>query len=287
MKPYSQELTLGDFKVHLLKDGFYRLDGGAMFGVVPKVVWEKRFPPDEQNRIRMGLNCLLVETPAGPVLVEAGIGSALEEKEREIFALEQPSPLPEKLAALGFPPESVAQVIITHLNFDHAGHCTKRLPDGTFAPTFPNARHHIQEAELAAAQDPPPGLEVAFPRHLFEPVLAAGLWTTHRGEAEPVPGIRLLPTYGHTPGHQSVLLESGGRKLVFWGDLVPTSRHLDPRYGMAYDLDPMQVLAHRRELVERSVDEEWIHTYPHEPEDHFLRARRGRKYYETELVQSP
>ncbi len=285
MDPLFLQTRVGSFQVTLLQDGHYRLDGGAMFGVVPKVVWEKRYPADELNRIRMGLDSLLVRTPDALVLVEAGIGSALGEKEVQMFAVEQPHPLPGRLRALGVAPEDIDHVVLTHLNFDHIGHCTKKLPEGTFAPTFPKARYHVQEEEMKFALDPPRRLRASYPLTAIEPVTRAGLWDLHRGEKEIVPGIRLLPTGGHTPGHQVVLVESEGETLVFWGDLVPTSRHLDPGYGMAYDLFPLVVLEQRTSLVGRAADEGWIHTFPHEPEMHFLRVKRGKKYFETEPIE--
>ena len=285
MEPLFLRTRVGSFEVILLQDGFYRLDGGAMFGVVPKVVWEERYPADDLNRIRMGLDSLLVRTPDALVLIEAGIGSALGEKEIQMFAVEQPHPLPERLLGLEVKPEDIDHVVLTHLNFDHIGHCTKRLPDGTFVPTFPRARYHVQAEEMKFALDPPRRLRASYPLDAIRPVEEAGLWDLHDGPGEVVPGIRLLPTGGHTPGHQVVMVESGGETLVFWGDLVPTSRHLDPGYGMAYDLFPLVVLEQRGALVGRGADEGWIHTFPHEPELHFLRVRRGKKYFETEPIE--
>lgn len=286
MDPLSLEIRLGELEVHLLQDGHYRLDGGAMFGVVPRVLWERRLPPDELGRIRLGLNSLLVRGGGSLVLIEAGIGCHLGAKERALYAVEQPCPLPERLARLGVEPEAIEHVVLTHLNFDHIGHIVRAGPGGTLAPAFPRARHHVQRAELAFARECPARLRSSYPAAVLEPVAAAGLWELHEGDAEVAAGVRLCATGGHTPGHQVALVESSGCRLVFWGDLVPTSRHLDPGYAMAYDLFPLDLLAAKEGLVTRSVEEGWLHAFPHEPELRLLRARRGEKHFETEVVRT-
>ncbi len=277
-------VKLGQFKVSLICDGHYRLDGGAMFGVVPKPVWAKRMEADEQNRIRMGLNALLVQTGQENILVEAGLGTFSDEKLRQQIALEQPSTILDGLDTLGVRPEDIQHVVLTHLNFDHAGHCTTRDEDGLFRPTFPAARYHVQKSEYDFAVDPPRRLQASYIPHSILPVMEAGQWDLLEGDGAITRGVRVRHTGGHTAGHQAVYIESEGEELVFWGDLMPTSRHMDPGYGMAYDLYPMDTLRVRAELAEDAVTRGLLSAWVHEPELRFGRIRRGEKYYEIETV---
>ena len=277
-------ITLGDFTVSLICDGHYRLDGGAMFGVVPKPIWEKRMPADERNRIRMGLNGLLVETGKEKILVEAGLGTFSDDKLKEQIALEQPATMLDGLAGLGVGPEEIDRVVLTHLNFDHAGHCTTRGDDGVFRPTFPNARYSVQQAEYDFAIDPPKRLRASYVPQSILPVQEAGQWDFLEGDAEVCPGVRVRHTGGHTAGHQVVYIESEGKELVFWGDLMPTSRHMDPGYGMAYDLYPMDTLRVRAELAADAAARGILSAFVHEPELRFGYIRQGERYYELEAV---
>jgi len=277
-------VALGDFRVSLVCDGHYRLDGGAMFGVVPKPIWEKRMPADELNRIRMGLNALLVETGTEKILVEAGLGTFHDEKLRQQIALEQPATLLDGLAALGAVPEEISHVVLTHLNFDHAGHCTTRGEDGIFRPTFPNARYSVQRAEYDFAVDPPRRLRASYVADSVLPVMEAGQWELLEGDSEITRGVSVRHTGGHTAGHQAVYIASAGKELVFWGDIMPTSRHMDPGYGMAYDLYPMDTLRVREALVADAVERGLLSAWVHEPELRFGRIRRGERYYEVESV---
>ncbi len=256
----------------------------AMFGVVPKPVWEKRMPADEQNRIRMGLNCLLVETGKEKILVEAGLGTFSEEKLKQQIALEQPASILDGLRALDTEPEEIGTVVLTHLNFDHAGHCTTRGEDGVFRPTFPKARYHVQKSEYNFAVDPPRRLQASYVSDSILPVMEACQWNLLEGGTEITAGIRVRHTGGHTAGHQVVYIESEGAELVFWGDLMPTSRHMDPGYGMAYDLYPMDTLRVRAELAEDAVVRGLLSAWVHEPELRFGRIRRGERYYEIDSV---
>lgn len=275
---------LGQFRVSLICDGHYRLDGGAMFGVVPKPIWEKRMPADDLNRIRMGLNALLVETGREKILVEAGLGTFHDEKLRQQIALEQPATILDGLRSLDTGPEEIQRVILTHLNFDHAGHCTTRGEDGVFRPTFPAACYYIQKAEYEFAVNPPRRLRASYVPDSILPVMEAGQWELLEGDALITEGVSVRFTGGHTAGHQAVYITSGGEELVFWGDLMPTSRHMDPGYGMAYDLFPMDTLRVREELAADAVERGLLSAWVHEPELRFGRIRRGEKYYEFEAV---
>ncbi|HEX5829419.1 MAG TPA: MBL fold metallo-hydrolase, partial [Gemmatimonadaceae bacterium] len=222
--PLHRRRTLGRWTVHELQAGGQKLDGGAMFGVVPKPLWERRIPADERNRIQLGMRCLLVEHELGPVLIDSGAGNKEDPKFYEIYGIENAgsgtrTALEAALAVAGFRPEDVAMVINTHLHFDHAGGNTWRDAAGQVRPTFPNARYVVQAGERRYAERANERTRASYFPHNWEPVREAGLLDEVEGERALADGITLLPTPGHTPHHQSILLESGGESLLFIGDL--------------------------------------------------------------------
>jgi glyoxylase-like metal-dependent hydrolase (beta-lactamase superfamily II) len=256
---------VGHFTCHALEAGSQRLDGGAMFGVVPKPLWERRIPADERNRIPLALRCLLVEHDDGLVLVDTGIGNKEDEKFRGIYGVENAgaggrTQLEDALRALGHGPDDIRWVINTHLHFDHAGGDMWRDPSGKVAPAFPKARYVVQRGELEFARHTNERTAGSYLAHNF-----AGIdFTLLDGEAVPLPGIRCLPTPGHVPFHQSVLLESNGERLCFLADLVPTSAHLPLPWIMGYDLEPLVTLESRRRLYRRAEGEGWLLVFEHD-----------------------
>ena len=257
---------VGHLTCHALEGGTQRLDGGAMFGVVPKPLWERRIPADARNRIPLALRCLLIEHDDGLVLIDTGIGNKEDQKFRDIYGVENAgrdgrTQLEDALRELGHGPEDVRWVINTHLHFDHAGGDTWRDPSGTIGVAFPKARYVVQRRELE------------FARHTNErtagsyltPNFDAVPFTLLDGESEPVPGIRCLPTPGHVPFHTSILIESGGERACFLADLVPTSAHLPLPWIMGYDLEPLVTLESKRQLYRRAEGEGWLLVFEHDP----------------------
>ena len=237
------------------------LDGGAMFGVVPKVLWERRIPADQRNRIPLALRCLLVEHDDGLVLIDTGIGNKENDKFRDIYGVDNAgahgrTKLEDALAALGHRPEDVKWVINTHLHFDHAGGNT--TPKGL---AFPRARYVAQRLELEFAQHTNERTAGSYLAHNFQGIP----FQLIDGETEVLPGIRCIPTPGHVPYHQSVLVESGGEKACFLADLVPTSAHLPLPWIMGYDLQPLVTLESRRRLYQRAEGESWLLVFEHDP----------------------
>ena len=257
---------VGRFTCHALEAGKQRLDGGAMFGVVPKPLWERRIPADERNRIPLALRCLLIEHDDGLVLIDTGIGNKEDEKFRGIYGVENEgqggrTQLEDALSALGHAAADVRWVINTHLHFDHAGGDTWRDPAGKVGPAFPKARYVVQRGELEFARHTNERTAGSYLAHNF-----AGLdFTLLDGEAEPLPGIHCLPTPGHVPYHQSLLIESGGERACFLADLVPTSAHLPLPWIMGYDLEPLVTLESRRRLYQRVEAEGWLLLFEHDP----------------------
>ena len=265
--PLVRTRRVGALTVHALEAGLQWLDGGAMFGVVPKPLWQKRIAPDERNRIPLALRCLLVETPDALVLIDTGVGNKEDEKFRAIYGIENegsPTRLEDAIRAAGHQPGDVDVVLNTHLHFDHAGGDTVRTPDGHVEVAFPRARHVVQGGEWRFAHLKSERIRASYLPDNFEPVHAAGLFDFVEGEAEVVPGVRVLPAPGHTPGHHVVLLESDDERACFLADLVPTSAHLPLPWVMGYDVEPLVSLESKRAVLERARREEWLLVFQHD-----------------------
>jgi glyoxylase-like metal-dependent hydrolase (beta-lactamase superfamily II) len=266
--PLIRSRTLGRIRIHAIEAGLQRLDGGAMFGVVPKPLWEKRIPADARNRIPLALRCLLVEAPDGLVLVDTGIGNKEDEKFIEIYGIENqgsPTRLEDGIRAAGFDPADVDRVVLTHLHFDHAGGNTFRNEEGAVRPTFPGARYLVQEKELAFARQANERTRGSYLPDNFEPVAEAGLFDLVDGEVEVASGVRFLATPGHTPHHASILIESAGETACFLADVCPTSAHIPLPWIMGYDLEPLVTLESKRGLWQRAISGEWLMIFEHDP----------------------
>jgi glyoxylase-like metal-dependent hydrolase (beta-lactamase superfamily II) len=269
-------IRIGAFTVRGLSDGLFRLDGGAMFGVVPKVLWERISPADDLNRILMGLNPVLIQGPSATLLVETGVGSRHDAAFAERFAIQQPPTLVEGLAAVGLQPEDVDFVVNTHLHWDHAGGNTIALPDGRLAPTFPRATYVAQSADWEEAIHPHERNHGSYRPDDYRPIAEAGRLRLVDGDAELVEGVRLERVGGHTRGHQLVRVSSGGETLLFLADLVPTTRHVEYAWLMGYDLYPVETLEQKKRLIPQGAAEGWVVAFAHDPEHHFGRIRLER-----------
>jgi glyoxylase-like metal-dependent hydrolase (beta-lactamase superfamily II) len=265
--------TLGDLHIHALHGGTQKLDGGAMFGVVPKPLWERRIPADERNRIPLAMRCLLVETPDALVLIDNGAGNKESDKFTDIYGIDNAPRDPKRhatvlesaLAEAGFDPDDVDVVIDTHLHFDHAGGNTRITAGGELLLSFPRARYVVQRGEFEWAHVRNERIQASYLPDNFDPVMDAGRLDLLDGEVEVVPGIRVIPTPGHTPHHQSVLVTSGGETACFLADLVPTSAHLPLPWIMGYDVEPLVTLETKRALLDRARDEQWLLIFEHDP----------------------
>ena len=262
----STPFTVGRLKCHALEGGRQHLDGGAMFGVVPKPLWERRIPADARNRIPLALRCVLIEHDAGLILIDTGLGNKEDDKFRDIYGVENagkngPTQLEDALAALGHTPADVRWVINSHLHFDHAGGNTWRDAAGAVRPTFPSATYVVQKRELEFARHTNERTAASYLKHNFDPIT----FRLVDGETDVLPGIRCLPTPGHVPYHQSILVESGGDRACFLADLVPTSAHVPLPWIMGYDLEPLVTLESKRRLYARAEAEGWLLWFEHDP----------------------
>lgn len=275
-------MTLGDIEVHLLTDGTLRLDGGAMFGVVPKPLWERKAPADERNRILLAMNILLIRAAGKWLLVETGAGDKWDAKLRGIYAIENSPGLIEKLTANGVAPDKIDFVINTHLHFDHCGWNTRGV-NGKLVPTFPNARYVVQRLEFDHAMKPTERDRASYEPANFAPVEESGQWNFIDGDTEIVSGVELVVAPGHTRHMQCVKISGGGKTVFFIADLVPTSAHLPYPWVMGYDLYPLTTLENKKKWLPRAAREGWIVVFPH---DHATPAVRLHER-ETKLEFEP
>ena len=282
--PLVQRRTVGSLTVHAIQAGGQKLDGGAMFGVVPKPLWERRIAADERNRIQLGMRCLLIEHPSGLVLVDTGAGNKEDEKFKDIYGIENAgadgrTALEDGLREVGARPKDVAIVINTHLHFDHAGGNTFIDESGSVKPAFPNARYFVKRGEYNYATHPNERTGASyFPRN-FLPVVATGKIEFVSREREIVKGIRVVPTPGHTPFHQSILIESAGERAFFLGDLIPTNAHLPLPWIMGYDVEPLVTLETKRRILRRAEDENWLLVFEHDATVPWGRVKHDGKSY--------
>ncbi len=256
-------MQLGDATITMVNGGDFKLDGGAMHGVVPKPLWSRLVSCDADNRCTYSTNCLLAEVGGKRVLVETGNGDKFPEREKDIYGIEHDRSIGDALADIGVEPESIDVVVMTHLHFDHSGGATRRVGDA-LVPTFPRARHIIQAKELAAAQHPHERNRASYLAENFGPLIEAGLLETVDGEADILPGVRVLPTPGHSAGHQSVLIDGGDAKALFLGDVVPTSVHVPLPWVMGYDLDVESTLASKKRIYEQARADNWLLLFGHD-----------------------
>jgi glyoxylase-like metal-dependent hydrolase (beta-lactamase superfamily II) len=283
-QPLVLTRTIGRWQAHAIHAGGQRLDGGAMFGVVPKPLWQRRISPDDRNRIPLAMRCLLIEHDSGPVLIDTGAGNKEDSKFQDIYGIENRGAegrtrLEDGLRQIGMRPEDIVLVINTHLHFDHAGGNTWRDESGVIRPTFPNARYIVQAGEYDYATHTNERTAASYFPHNFVPVLDSGRFDFVEGQREVVAGLTVVPTPGHTPHHQSVLIESAGERAFYLADLVPTTAHLPLPWIMGYDVEPLVTLETKRRVLRRAVDEDWLLVFEHDATTPWGRAAFDGKAY--------
>lgn len=264
--PVRGRTAFGDFELTILSDGTYYLDGGAMFGVVPKPLWEKRAPADQQNRILLGLNTVLVRTGRHNVVIETGIGNKLSDKLRDIYGAKQQ--LLRAFEAAGIRPEEIDVVINSHLHFDHCGWNTTRTPQSRIVPTFPNARYFAHRGEVEHGHLQLERDAISYISENYDPLVESGQMTlldTQAGQIEEiVPGISVDCYPGHTAQLFAVYIDSGSKRACYVSDLIPTSAHLDITWVLGYDLDPLTCIEQRKRFYAQAIPEEWLVLFTHD-----------------------
>jgi glyoxylase-like metal-dependent hydrolase (beta-lactamase superfamily II) len=270
-------MKLGKLTLSTVSGGRFQLDGGSMFGVVPKPLWSRVYEPDEKNRIQHGTNCVLVQDGSRNLLIDTGYGSKLSPKEREVFASEEGSPLLASLAACGLSVEQIETVILSHLHFDHAGGATRFDESGKLVPTFPRATYIAQRVEWETATAELPELRGSYPLENLLPLRETGQLKLVDGNVVLTPGIRAIVTGGHTAGHMSVVIESDDQTAVFLADLCPTWRHLRTLWCMAYDVDLLQTRRMKPKLLGEIADNGWLALSDHDDQHAAARIARDSR----------
>ena len=258
---------LGDYELTVLTDGHFYLDGGAMFGVVPKPLWEKRAPADDQNRILLGTNTVVLRDGKHTIVIETGIGNKLAPKARAIYGAKELLPAAFHAAAIKL--EDVDIVINSHLHFDHSGWNTTLREDGSIVPTFPNARYYAQQGEVEDGRLQRERDGVSYMANNYEPLIASGQMTLLNGPTEIAPGISVDLYPGHTPQLMAINIDSCGQRACYISDLIPTSAHLDVTWGMGYDLDPLRIIAERKRFYAQAIPEKWLVLFTHDHHNPF------------------
>ncbi|KAA3616427.1 MAG: MBL fold metallo-hydrolase [Calditrichaeota bacterium] len=259
-------MKLGSFELSLISDGKFKLDGGAMFGVVPKFLWNKLEPADDKNRILLGLNCLLLERDGEKILIDTGIGNKFDEKFARIYGVNREKTLLDRLTDKGISREDISAVIMSHMHFDHIGWNTMRDGDGKLVATFPNATYFAQKGEFEAANNPDSRSKASYLVENWQPLLENDQLTLVSGTCEVLPGIESTIVGGHTQNNTIVKIKSGGETAVFLGDFIPTPSHLKTPYIMGYDLFPLEVMALKPGFLQQAAAEKWLLVFEHAAE---------------------
>jgi methylmalonyl-CoA epimerase len=279
-----QTMAVGDLQLSALHDGPFRLDGGAMFGVVPRPLWEKKAPPDDRHRIQLAMRPLLVEASWGRMLIDCGVGEKMSAKDRDIYALDRSRTLDDALAGVNLSSDSIEIALASHLHWDHFGGATMRM-GGALQPRFPKAKYVIRSAEWEDATHPHERNRASYLQDDFVPLKDAGVVEFFEGDQEIRPGVRVVRSGGHTGQHQVIFIESGGRTAVFVADMIPTAAHLENAWVMGYDLFPMDTLAFKRQFIRDAIDREYLIFFEHDPliAAGYIREKEGKRYVEQVL----
>ena len=288
--PPSDRIAIGDIEVIRLFDGTFRVDGGAMFGVVPRTLWAKRAVPDAENRITLALNCFLIRTPEATLLVDTGVGPDVDRRYVDFYSFERDPGLFGLLDDLGIKPCEIDLVVNSHLHFDHCGGNTVRTAEGRWVPAFPKARYVVQRGEWEQALHP---VERDKPSYLPTRLKTLGdskMLSLLEGDAPVAPGVEVVLVPGHTAFHQGLKVVSGGRTFFYLGDSVPTAAHIDLPYIMSYDLYPVETFNNKKALLARAVEEGWVLAFSHDLSHPFGTLRRSGKrldFVPTEAAPGP
>ncbi|HEX2270659.1 MAG TPA: MBL fold metallo-hydrolase [Pyrinomonadaceae bacterium] len=271
-------MQLGDYSVEVIQDAEFRLDGGAMFGVVPRQLWSQVCPPDDENRIRMNMNCVFVDTGTEKILIETGIGDKWPAKHASRYAIDRARPLAETIKTqTGVSADEITIVVNTHLHFDHAGGNTKLDDTGKSVPSFPNARYFVAKAELDHAEHPTERDRASYLPENWRPLIESGQLEGKPADYEVAPGLRMQTIAGHNRSMQCWQLDRGGKTIFGFADLVPMRAHVSFPWIMGYDLYPVETLEAKKRLIPQAAKEGWLCLFYHDADEPLCRLVEGEK----------
>ena len=274
--------SIGEWKVIVLETGDFKLDGGAMMGSVPKVLWEETNPADEMNRIDLSLRCLLLDNGFKRVLIETGMGNKFDEKFKSMFAIKQSSrPLSNTLAKSDYSVENITDVVLTHLHFDHSGGAMEIDKNGNLVPAFPNAQYHISKSNWDTGLTPNPRDRASYLKDNYLPLKDAGVLNLIADNSEILSGISSYIVNGHTTGQQLIKVKSGVDVLVFCSDLIPLRSHLKLPWIMGYDLNALLSLQEKTKFLHDAAEGDWWLFFYHDPKTVAVKIKKGEKYYDV------
>ena len=269
-------MNIGKYKLKILTSGFFRLDGGAMFGIIPKVLWQKTNPPDDANRIKLSTRHLLLESSSKKIIIDAGMGTKWDEKLKKIYAVDESYSLARALNDAGLSFENITDVILTHLHFDHAGGSTESI-DGKFIPAFPNAKYYVQRENFEWAMNPTEKDKGSFVKNDYVPLVEEGVLNFINGNEQFDDEIDFIVTNGHTIGQQLVKISDSSNTILFCADLVPTISHIPVPYLMGYDVQPLITVKEKNEILPLAAKENWKLFFGHDPEFAFATVKQTDK----------
>jgi len=269
-------MKIGKYNLRIINSGFFGLDGGAMFGIIPKVLWQKTNPPDDANRIKLATRHLLLESSGKKIIIDVGMGTKWDEKLKKIYAVDENHTMAQALIGAGLKYEDITDVILTHLHFDHAGSSTT-LVNGKVIPTFPNAKYHVQKEQFDWAKKPSEKDKGSFVNDDFVPLAEEGVLNFTNGNEQFDDEIQFLVTNGHTFGQQLVKISDSSNTVLQCADLVPTISHIPVPYLMGYDVQPLVTVREKNEILSVAVEENWKLFFGHDPEVAFATVKKTDK----------
>ncbi len=269
-------MKIGKYNLRIINSGFFGLDGGAMFGIIPKVLWEKTNPPDDANRIKLATRHLLLESASKKIIIDIGMGTKWDEKLKKIYAVDENHSMKQALNEADLKFEDITDVILTHLHFDHSGGSTKSA-DGQFIPTFPNAKYYVQKEQFEWAMNPSEKDRGSFVKNDFVPLAEEGVLNFINGNEQFDDEIEFIVTNGHTFGQQLVKISDSSNTILQCADLVPTISHIPVPYLMGYDIQPLITVKEKNEILPKAVKENWKLFFGHDPEVAFATVKKTDK----------